>query len=142
MISTVIVDDEMPICDEIEYLLESYDDVKIVGKFNNAFDAITFIADQKPRLVFLDIQMPGISGLEMARKLKDLKNPPLVVIVTAHPEYALEAFDTPTIGYVTKPVTEDKIAGVMNKLRCLLQNAPPAGKADVNRICVQAGGKI
>ena len=142
MISTVIVDDEMPICDEIEYLLESYDDVKIVGKFNNAFDAIAFIADQKPRLAFLDIQMPGISGLEMARKLKDLKNPPLIVIVTAHPEYALEAFDTPTIGYVTKPVTEEKVAGVMNKLRCLLQNAPPAGKADVNRICVQAGGKI
>ena len=46
MISTVIVDDEMPICDEIEYLLESHDDVKIVGKFNNAFDAIAFIADQ------------------------------------------------------------------------------------------------
>ena len=69
MISTVIVDDEMPICDEIEYLLESYDDVKIVGKFTNAFDAIAFIADQKPRLAFLDIQMPGISGLEMARKL-------------------------------------------------------------------------
>lgn len=142
MIPTVIVDDEMPICDEIEYLLEPYDEVKIVGKYNNAFDAIAFIAEQKPRLVFLDIQMPGISGLEMARKLKTLKNPPLIVIVTAHPEYALEAFDTPTVGYITKPVTEEKMAGVMSKLNCLLQKTPPPPKADVNRICVQAGGRI
>ena len=142
MISTVIVDDEAPICDEIEYLLGKYDDVAIVGKFNNAFDAIAFIAEKKPRLVFLDIQMPGISGLEMARKLKSLKNPPLIVIVTAHPEYALEAFDTPTVGYVTKPVTEGKIAGVMDKVSGLLQNNAPVARTDVNKICVQFAGKI
>jgi DNA-binding LytR/AlgR family response regulator len=142
MISTVIVDDEMPICDEIEYLLEPYNEFKIVGKYNNAFDAIAFIAEQKPRLVFLDIQMPGISGLEMARKLKELKTPPLIVIVTAHPEYALEAFDTPTVGYITKPVTEEKMNSVMNKLNCLLQTTLASPKADVNRVCVQSGGRI
>ena len=142
IISTVIVDDEMPICDEIEYLLEPYSELKIVGKYNNVFDAIAFIAEQKPRLVFLDIQMPGISGLEMARKLKELKSPPLIVIVTAHPEYALEAFDTPTVGYITKPVTEEKVAGVMNKLNCLLQKVSIPIKTDVTRICVQSGGRI
>ena len=142
MIQTVIVDDEAPICDEIEYLLGKYAEIKIAGKFNNAFDAIAFIAEQKPRLAFLDIQIPGISGLEMARKLKSLKNPPMIVIVTAHPEYALEAFDTPTVGYVTKPVTEEKIAGVVEKVLGLLQNAPPAPKVDVNKICVQSAGKI
>ena len=107
-IRTVIVDDEAPICDEIEYLLGSFADIEIVGKFNNAFDAIAYIAEYKPRLVFLDIQMPGVSGLEMARKLKDVKNPPLIVVVTAHPEYALECFDTPAVGYITKPVTAEK----------------------------------
>jgi len=141
-IPTVIVDDEAPICDEIEYLLGQFTEVAIVGKFNNAFDAIAFIAEEKPRLVFLDIQMPGISGLEMARKLKNLKQPPLIIIVTAHPEYALEAFDTPTVGYVTKPVTEEKIAGVLHKVFCLLQNGAPAARTDVNKICVQAAGKI
>ena len=65
MISTVIVDDEAPICDEIEYLLGKYDDVAIVGKFNNAFDAIAFIAEKKPRVVFLGIWflMQLVSGL-------------------------------------------------------------------------------
>jgi DNA-binding LytR/AlgR family response regulator len=142
MIPTVIVDDEAPICDEIEYLLGKYDQLDIVGKFNNAFDAIAYIAEQKPRLVFLDIQMPGFSGMEMARRLKNLKQPPLIVIVTAHPEYALEAFDTPTVGYVTKPVTEEKIAGVMDKVNCLLSNFSSAAKVDVNKICVQSDGKI
>ena len=95
---TVIVDDEAPICDEIEYLLGQFSEIEIVGKFGNAFDAVAFIAEHKPRLVFLDIQMPGISGLEMARKLKNAKQPPLIVMVTAHPEYALECFDTPAVG--------------------------------------------
>ena len=141
-IPTVIVDDEAPICDEIEYLLGPYADVDIVGKFYNAFDAIAYIAEQKPRLVFLDIQMPGFSGLEMARRLKTLKNPPLIVIVTAHPEYALEAFDTPTVGYLTKPVTEEKIAGVMDKILHLMLTVAPVAKVDVNKICVQSAGRI
>ncbi len=142
MVRTVIVDDEAPICDEMEYLLEKYGDIKIEGKFHQAFDAIAHIAEQKPHLVFLDIQMPGLSGIEMARKLKGLQNPPLLVMVTAHPEYALDAFDTPAVGYITKPVTEEKIAGVMEKVFCLLRASKPVTRADVNKICVQACGKI
>ena len=141
-IRTVIVDDEAPICDEIEYLLGSFVDIEIAGKFNNAFDAIAYIAEYKPQLVFLDIQMPGVSGLEMARKLKNVKNPPLIVVVTAHPEYALECFDTPAVGYITKPVTAEKIAGVMEKIFSLRQNQTTEVKVDVNKICVQEQGKL
>ena len=148
-LTTVIVDDEAPICDEIEYLLGQFNEIEIVGKFGNAFDAIAFIVEHKPRLVFLDIQMPGVSGLDMARKLKNVKQPPLIVIVTAHPEYALECFDTPAVGYVTKPVTAEKLSAVMDKLFSLQQNQPMAStsnkaesKIDVNKICVQTGGKI
>jgi DNA-binding LytR/AlgR family response regulator len=141
-IRTVIVDDEAPICDEIEYLLGSFAEIEIAGKFYNAFDAITYIAEYKPRLVFLDIQMPGVSGLEMARKLKNVKNPPLIVVVTAHPEYALECFDTPAVGYITKPVTAEKIAGVMEKIFSLRQNQTAEPKVDVNKICVQEQGKL
>lgn len=148
-LTTVIVDDEAPICDEIEYLLGQFNEIEIVGKFGNAFDAIAFIVEHKPRLIFLDIQMPGVSGLEMARKLKNVKQPPLIVMVTAHPEYALECFDTPAVGYVTKPVTAEKLSAVMDKLFSLQQNQPMAStsnkaesKIDVNKICVQTGGKI
>ena len=146
---TVIVDDEAPICDEIEYLLGQFSEIEVVGKFGNAFDAIAYIAEHKPRLIFLDIQMPGVSGLEMARKLKNVKQPPLIVIVTAHPEYALECFDTPAVGYITKPVTAEKISAVMDKIFSLQQPQPIASKAelaenkiDVNKICVQTSGKI
>ena len=129
-IATVIIDDEAPICDEIEYLLGRFPEVSVAGKFHNAFDAVAFIAEQNPRLAFLDIQMPGLSGLELARKLKNLQRPPLIVIVTAHPEYALEAFDTPTVGYVTKPVTEEKINAVMEKVSRLLQNGQTTARVD------------
>jgi DNA-binding LytR/AlgR family response regulator len=141
-IKAVIVDDESPICDEIEYLLGKYPEIEISGKFNQAFDAIAYIAEYRPRLVFLDIHMPGISGLEMARKLKGVLHPPLIVIITAHPEYALEAFDTPTVGYVTKPVTAEKIAGVMDKVLGLIQKSAPLARGDVNKICVLSEGKI
>lgn len=142
MIKTVIIDDESPICDEIEYLLGAYAEIAVVGKFGNAFDAIAYIAEYRPPLVFLDIQMPGISGIEMARKLKNLKNPPLLIMVTAHPEYALDAFDTPAVGYITKPVTEEKIAKVMEKIENLLPASKTAARLDVSRICVQVGGRI
>ena len=142
MIRTVIVDDEAPICDEIEYLLSSYEQVAVEAKFGNAFDAVAYIAERRPQLAFLDIQMPGISGIELAHKLTELKNPPLLVMVTAHPEYALDAFDTPAVGYITKPVTEEKIAGVMGKIGNLLHASKPPSRTDVNKICVQAGGRI
>lgn len=142
MIKTVVVDDEAPICDEIEYLLSAYANVSVEGKFGNAFDAIAYIAERKPQLVFLDIQMPGISGMEIARKLKLLQSPPLIVMVTAHPEFALDAFATPAVGYITKPVTEEKIAAVMEKIDSLLRTARPPARSDVNKICVQSQGRI
>ncbi len=142
--TTVIVDDEPPICDEIEYLLSGHPDVAVVARFEQPPAALAYIAGHSPRLVFLDISLPGMSGLEMAARLSVLRDPPFVVFITAHPEFALAAFDTPAIGYITKPVTEEKIAAVLGKVRTLAARpapgpapAPPAGK-----VCVLAGGKI
>lgn len=142
LIKAVIVDDEQPICDEIEYLLTKHSHVEIQGKFNNAFDAMTHITEHRPTILFLDIKMPGISGLEMAKKLTTLSSPPLIVFITAFQEHALEAFATPAIGYIIKPVTAEKITAILQKIRCLLPTTPSKPSDQRNMICVMDQEKI
>ena len=113
----VIVDDEAPICDEIEYLLKQYVDIEICAKFSRAADALAYLVEHSIDILFLDIQMPGLSGLELAQKLKQLSRPPLIVFVTAFTEHALEAFATSAVGYLTKPIEEDRLAEVLRKIR-------------------------
>jgi DNA-binding LytR/AlgR family response regulator len=142
ILTTVIVDDEPPICEEIEYLLGSHPDVKVVASFEQPPAALDYIAANTPRLVFLDISLPGMSGLEMAARLSVLRDPPLIVFITAHPEYALAAFETPAVGYVTKPVTEAKIAAVLGKVRGLAARPAAAPKEPSGKVCVLSGGRI
>lgn len=141
-VKAVIIDDEQPICDEIEYLLKKHHDVKVQGTFNNCFDAMAYITEYRPDVIFLDIKMPGISGLEMAKKLMILANPPLVVFITAFQKHALEAFDTPAIGYIIKPVTEAKLSVVMQKIHSLMNKYQHKPLDHNSKICVVDHGKI
>jgi DNA-binding LytR/AlgR family response regulator len=142
ILTTVIVDDEPPICDEMEYLLSSHPDVKVVARFEQPPGALEYIAAASPRLVFLDISLPGMSGLEMASRLSVLRDPPFVVFITAHPEYALAAFETPAVGYVTKPITAAKLAAVLSKVRGLASRPAVAPQEPAGKICVLSEGRI
>jgi DNA-binding LytR/AlgR family response regulator len=141
-IKTIIVDDEPPICDEIEYLLKREVDLEIVAKFTNSPEALTYLSQMPCDLVFLDIKMPGISGLELAQKLAYLHRPPLLVFITAFPEHALEAFGTPAVGYITKPITQHNLVKVLEKIRAILQRTNITEKPNITRICVLRDGKI
>lgn len=138
----VIVDDEQLICNEIEYLLKNEPDVEVVGKFTNAAEALSSLTEAACDIVFLDIKMPGISGLHIAQKLSFLRHPPLIVFITAFPEHALEAFETPAVGYVTKPITENKLVKVLEKIRVIRSRPEPRKTLLSNKICVMAAGKI
>ena len=138
----IIVDDEQPICDEIEYLLKSEPAIEVVATFNNASEALGYIQGGGCDLVFLDIKMPGLSGLEMAQKLSSLRCPPLVIFITAYPEHALEAFETPAVGYITKPVTAVKITKILEKVRALRDKPTQPPPKLTNKLCVLSSGKI
>lgn len=138
----VIVDDELPICDEIEFLLNQQNDIEVCKKFTSCIDALVYILDRKPQLVFLDINMPGMSGMEMAQKLSILQNPPYIVFITAYPEHAVEAFNTPAVAYITKPVTQEKLAKALAKIRNLSAKAPPEKGTLTAKVCVVSGDKI
>ncbi|TWH46581.1 LytTR family DNA-binding domain-containing protein [Sporomusa sp. KB1] len=139
---TVIVDDEQPICDEIEYLLGQHQDIEICGKFTNCIDALIYILEKKPALVFLDVSMPGMSGLEMAQKLSSMNRPPYIVFITAYPEHAVAAFATPAVGYITKPVTAEKLAQTLTKVRHLSSRVATEQMSQITKVCVLSGSKI
>ena len=93
VIRAVVVDDEQPARQELCFLLEQLDDIDIVGQTDNGVDAMQVIRVQKPDLVFLDIQMPGRTGFEVARELVLRAVQTCVVFVTAYDQHAIAAFE-------------------------------------------------
>ncbi len=123
---TFIVDDEAPARRELRYLLEGIDGVEVVGEAANATAALKGIRETRPGLVFLDIQMPGISGLELAQFLGELPERPLLVFATAFGEYGVQAFEVDAIDDLRKPFTQERVARAVAKARKSLVSAPPA----------------
>ena len=110
VIRSVVVDDEKPARNELCFLLEQLDDVDIVGQASNGVDAMQVIREQKPDLVFLDIQMPGRTGFEVARELLLREFDTRVVFVTAFDQHAIEAFEVNAVDYLLKPVEAVRLA--------------------------------
>lgn len=119
MLRAVIVDDEQPICDDIEYLLEAHPDISVVAKFQQSQQALAYLQQNPCDLLFLDIKMPGMSGLEFAECLGTLKLNPMIIFVTAYEEYALPAFETSAVAYLTKPLGQARLTKALNKVRFL-----------------------
>jgi len=106
----LIVDDEAPARERLRRLLEEMGDVAIVGEAANGAEALDRCAELDPDLVLLDVRMPGMDGIEAARHLGTLDEPPAVIFTTAYDEYALAAFESEAVGYLLKPVRREKLA--------------------------------
>ena len=106
----LIVDDEAPARERLRRLLEELGDVEIIGEATNGTEALERCAELDPDLVLLDVRMPGMDGIEAARHLGALDEPPAVIFTTAHDEYALAAFESEAVGYLLKPVRREKLA--------------------------------
>lgn len=116
MINVLIVDDEPLAREELRRLLEEAPDLRVAGECANAIEAIGAINRQPPDVVFLDIQMPRVSGLEMLGML-DPERMPRIVFLTAHDEYAVQAFEEHAFDYLLKPVDPARLAKTLNRLR-------------------------
>ena len=111
----LIVDDESPARDRLRQLLEDDPQHLVVGEAGNGQQAIDVAADTKPDVVLLDIRMPGLDGIEVARHLNSLENPPAVIFATAYDEYAIDAFEANAVGYVLKPVRRERLEKAMRQ---------------------------
>ena len=116
MITTLLVDDEPLARARLRRLLEGQG-VEIVGEAENGAIALQLAEDLRPDLLFLDIQMPGLSGMQMAGALLHLEIAPLLVFVTGYSEHALAAFDHAALDYLVKPVTSERLAITIARVR-------------------------
>jgi two-component system response regulator LytT len=117
VITALLVDDEVPARSELRYLLADHADVKVVGEAAGARDALELARNLEPDVVFLDVEMPGLSGVEAAPLVRERADPPAVVFVTAHERYAVDAFAVEAFDYLLKPVDPDRLARVVERLR-------------------------
>ena len=108
----IIVDDEPLAREGMALKIEKAGLLTLVGQFHNGLDANRFLTENVVDLVFLDIQMPDISGLDL---LRTLKNPPMVIFTTAFPNYAVESFDLDAIDYLVKPIEFQRFMKAVNK---------------------------
>src|SRR5438270_8571184 len=126
-LSAVIVDDEQLAVDELSYLLKSADDVEIVAQGRNGLEAVNLIKEHSPDVVFLDVQMPGLDGFGVIKKLLDRKiSLPQIVFATAFDQYAVKAFEVNAVDYLLKPFDKKRVAQALEKARKKLQGASPS----------------
>jgi two-component system LytT family response regulator/two-component system response regulator LytT len=117
-ISAVLVDDEKLAREELSYLLKDFADIEIVGSGENGLDAVRLIENLEPDIVFLDVQMPGLDGLGVIRKLRERNVPlPYFILATAYDQYAVEAFRLEALDYLLKPVEKDRLAATLERAK-------------------------
>ena len=126
----LIVDDELPARTRLRELMNRLADYECCGEAGTGAEALRLAEKLNPDLVLLDIQMPGLSGLETASQLAEREQPPAVIFTTAHSDYALEAFDTHAIAYLLKPVR-------LERLEQALADAGRINRAQLNRLATE-----
>src|SRR6202158_2019006 len=139
-ISTLIVDDEKPARDELAYLLKSFPEVHLVGQGKNGVEALALIKEHSPDLVFLDVQMPGLDGFGVLKKLVEKRiKVPHVVFATAFDHYAVQAFDVNAVDYVLKPFDKARIAKAIQRARKVMENQATTTEQRLEQLVNQLG---
>ncbi|SMC86430.1 LytR/AlgR family response regulator transcription factor [Sporomusa malonica] len=139
-VKVVIADDEKLMANELQsLLLETYPDIQIVGIAHDGEAAVQLVKTYRPDIAFLDIQMPGMTGLEVAEKLIAYEEPPVVVFATAYDEYALKAFSLNAMDYILKPYDESDLTRVMGKFEKMLARSSVKPKSSENKEITKSG---
>ncbi len=155
-LSAVIVDDEQLARDELAFLLKDVDEVEVVAQGRNGIEAVNLIKEHNPDLVFLDVQMPGLDGFGVLKKLIDKHVPmPQIVFATAFEQYAIKAFEVNAVDYVLKPFDKRRVAQSIQRVKKNLQaDGPPSEKLETlvkmlesqkpqnSKVLLKAGGRL
>jgi two-component system response regulator LytT len=155
-LSAVIVDDEQLARDELAFLLNDVEDVKVVAQGKNGVEAISLIKEHNPDLLFLDVQMPGLDGFGVIKKLLDRKVPlPKIVFATAFDQYAVKAFEVNAVDYLLKPFDRTRVVQSVEKARAKMDSGGASAeqletlvrmlgnqKPQALKVLLKAGGRM
>ncbi|HUL19332.1 MAG TPA: LytTR family DNA-binding domain-containing protein [Steroidobacteraceae bacterium] len=130
----LIVDDEAPARERLRSLLTEIADVEVAGEATTAREALERVHELVPDVVLLDVRMPGMDGLQAARHLNVLEEPPAIIFTTAFDQYAVDAFETHAVGYLLKPVRKEQLAAALTRAGRLT-------RAQLQRLAAAEGGE-
>src|SRR4051795_1417110 len=135
---TVLVDDEQLARDELGFLLGQVGGIEVVAQAGNGVEALTTIERLQPDLVFLDVQMPGLTGFEVARRMLEAEAQTHIIFVTAYDQHAIEAFEVNAVDYLLKPVEAERLTTAIERARTRIHSSRHASKPpstdDVERL--------
>ncbi len=137
-LKALVCDDEAPARSELRFLLSEAGGVEVVGEASSAGEALQLIRGVPYDVVFIDIDMPGVTGLAMAEALAEFDRPPAVVFVTAHGEHAVRAFEVAAVDYLVKPVELSRLVRAIERVSSV---APQRATARVERVPVEKAGR-
>jgi two-component system response regulator AlgR len=141
----IIVDDEPPARDRLRSMLAESGDCEVAGEAGNGAEALDLVERLQPDIVLLDVRMPGIDGLEVARHLSLIEEPPAVIFTTAFDEYALQAFESEAVAYLLKPIRAEKLKAALAKAARLtrpqLQQVASAARESTRRSHIGSRGR-
>ena len=141
----LIVDDEPPARERLRSMLAETGEFEVAGEAGHGEQAIDLVDKLTPDIVLLDVRMPGIDGLEVARHLAGLPEPPAVIFTTAFDEYALQAFDSEAVAYLLKPIRAEKLRAALVKAARLtrpqLQQVAAAAREPTHRLHIGVRGR-
>jgi len=133
VLTAVIAEDEQLACDELLYLLKEFPDVEVLGAARNGLQAVKMIEDLEPDVVFMDVQMPGLDGLGVIRKLQEKGLPlPYFILATAYEQYAVEAFRLEALDYLLKPIEKERLAHTIERARRIQQDKMKAQAPEIS----------
>lgn len=155
MIKCIVVDDEKPARDELKYLLDHHKDFEVIGEAGNGVEAMNLILTLEPEVVFCDISMPLLNGIDLAKKILNKRINTYLVYVTAYDEYAIKAFELNAVDYLLKPLREERFLTTLSKLKGLkdqdqlnmnkvdqLLNEFPFPKEQKSHLCLHKNGLL
>ncbi len=146
MIKVLVVDDEVPSQKELTYLVSRHRDFVVAGAATTGREALRLIAELKPDVVFLDIQLYDTNGLELAEKISGGEKEPVIIFATAYDNYAVRAFELDAFDYVVKPFNESRVDMTLERVRKKLANKqdvyPEENDLPLTRVCAQINGRL
>lgn len=135
MISAIIVDDDNMARESMRFLLDKFDNIELTGSFESAFDAKKHLADNKVDIIFLDIEMPELSGFEFLSTTKEL---PGIILTTGNPDYAIEAFEYEVLDFLVKPINFARLSKSIDRY----EKSKQVAVADREDMFVRSEGKF
>jgi two-component system LytT family response regulator len=127
-VNCIIVDDEYPSREELKYFISNFSNIKIMEEFDDSIKALEYIEQKKPDIIFLDINMPKLDGMALGKIINHFPKKSLIIFITAHKDYAVDAFEMQAYDYILKPYSEERIVGLLKKIEKFSDKKPVNNK--------------